>query len=142
MHACKTLYYNTKTKLDLTKLFLFEISRLHVQIYCKYLKKTKNNNKKNSFYIHFLCFYRPTYYFPPFGHLLIIICNLANNRKNQHPSVKYCVFIQNLHSKCLHISKKSVPLHRVFHSIRFKVNKGWSKALLLFFAHTSSLQMQ
>ena len=30
------------------------------------------------------------------------------------------------------ISKKSVPLHRVFHSIRFKVNKGWSKALLLF----------
>jgi hypothetical protein len=28
--------------------------------------------------------------------------------------------------------KKSVPLHCVFHSIRFKVNKGWSKALLLF----------
>ena len=25
-----------------------------------------------------------------------------------------------------------VPLHCVFHSIRFKVNKGWSKALLLF----------
>jgi hypothetical protein len=23
-------------------------------------------------------------------------------------------------------------LHCVFHSIRFKVNKGWSKALLLF----------
>ena len=36
-------------------------------------------------------------------------------------------------SFCLPISKKSVPLHRVFHSIRFKVNKGWSKALLLFF---------
>ena len=32
----------------------------------------------------------------------------------------------------LQISPKSVPLHCVFHSIRFKVNKGWSKALLLF----------
>ena len=31
------------------------------------------------------------------------------------------------------ISQKSVSLHCVFHSIRFKVNKGWSKALLLFF---------
>ena len=36
-------------------------------------------------------------------------------------------------SFCLPISKKAVPLQRVFHSIRFKVNKGWSKALLLFF---------
>ena len=35
-------------------------------------------------------------------------------------------------SKYLQIPKKSVPLHCVFHSIRFKVNKGWSKALLLF----------
>ena len=33
----------------------------------------------------------------------------------------------------LHISLKSVPLQCVFHSIRFKVNKGWSKALLLFY---------
>ncbi len=31
------------------------------------------------------------------------------------------------------ISQKPVPLYCVFHSIRFKVNKGWSKALLLFF---------
>ena len=30
-------------------------------------------------------------------------------------------------------SKKSVSLQCVFHSIRFKVNKGWSKALLLFY---------
>ena len=30
-------------------------------------------------------------------------------------------------------SQKSVSLHCAFHSIRFKVNKGWSKALLLFF---------
>ena len=30
------------------------------------------------------------------------------------------------------ISQKAVHLHCVFHSIRFKVNKGWSKALLLF----------
>ena len=32
----------------------------------------------------------------------------------------------------LQIIKKAVPLHCVFHSIRFKVNKGWSMALLLF----------
>ena len=35
-------------------------------------------------------------------------------------------------SDYLLFSKKSVPLQCVFHSIRFKVNKGWSKALLLF----------
>ena len=35
-------------------------------------------------------------------------------------------------AKHLQIQKKAVPLHCVFHSIRFKVNKGWSKALLLF----------
>ena len=29
------LYYNTKTKLDLTKLFLLEVSQLQVQIYRK-----------------------------------------------------------------------------------------------------------
>ena len=28
---------------------------------------------------------------------------------------------------------KAVPLHQVFHGIRFKVNKGWVKALTLFF---------
>ena len=32
------------------------------------------------------------------------------------------------------MSQKSVPLQCVFHSIRFKVNKGWSTAVLLFFA--------
>ena len=32
----------------------------------------------------------------------------------------------------LEISEKAVPLHCVFHSIRFKVNKGWSTAVLLF----------
>ena len=36
-------------------------------------------------------------------------------------------------SDYLLFSKKSVPLQCVFHSIRFKVNKGWSKALLLFY---------
>ncbi len=35
-------------------------------------------------------------------------------------------------------SQKSVSLHCVFHSIRFKVNKGWSKALLLFYAFKST----
>ena len=33
----------------------------------------------------------------------------------------------------LQISQESVSLQCVFHSIRFKVNKGWSKALLLFY---------
>ncbi|RRD87198.1 hypothetical protein EII33_13440 [Bacteroides heparinolyticus] len=32
----------------------------------------------------------------------------------------------------LEVSRKAVPLHCVFHSIRFKVNKGWSTAVLLF----------
>ena len=31
------------------------------------------------------------------------------------------------------LSKKCVPLHCVFHSIRFKVNKGWSTAVSPFF---------
>ena len=30
------------------------------------------------------------------------------------------------------IPQESVSMQRVFHRIRFKVNKGWSKALLLF----------
>ena len=37
------------------------------------------------------------------------------------------IFLDNLL-----ISQKYVSLHCVFHSIRFKFNKGWSKALLLF----------
>ena len=37
----------------------------------------------------------------------------------------------------LQITGKSVSLQCVFHIIRFKVNKGWSKALLLFYVRTS-----
>ena len=38
------------------------------------------------------------------------------------------------------ISQESVSLQCVFHSIKFKVNKGWSKALLLFLClYASSL---
>ena len=37
-------------------------------------------------------------------------------------------FLENLQ-----IIQKVVPLQCVFHSIRFKVNKGWSTAVLLFF---------
>ena len=33
----------------------------------------------------------------------------------------------------LQISKKSVPLHRVFHSIRFKVNKRLEQGVAPFF---------
>ena len=39
------------------------------------------------------------------------------------------------------LSQKSVPLQGVFHSLRFKVNKGWSKALLLFLFCTVSMRM-
>ena len=39
------------------------------------------------------------------------------------------------------ISQESVSLQCVFHSIRFKVNKGWSKALLLFLFCTVSMRM-
>ena len=45
--ACKVIYYNTKTKLDLTKLFLLEVSQLQWQIYVKILNiqiiKAKNS---------------------------------------------------------------------------------------------------
>ena len=40
------------------------------------------------------------------------------------------------------ISQESVSLQCVFHSIRFKVNKGWSKALLLFLCPYASLKNQ
>ena len=36
----------------------------------------------------------------------------------------------------LQISQLSVSLQCVFHSIRFKVNKGWSTAVLLFLLYT------
>jgi hypothetical protein len=36
----------------------------------------------------------------------------------------------------LRIETFSVPLHRVFHSIRFKVNKGWVTAVTLFLCLT------
>ncbi len=49
MLACKTLYYNTKTKLDLTKLFLLEVSQLHVQIYIRNLKNQKIKVKNTLF---------------------------------------------------------------------------------------------
>ena len=39
------------------------------------------------------------------------------------------------------LSQKAVPLHCVFHSIRFKVNKGCRKALLLFLFCTVSMRM-
>ena len=36
----------------------------------------------------------------------------------------------------LRYKKKSVSLHRVFHSIRFKVNKGWAQRSPFFYVHT------
>ncbi len=53
-------------------------------------------------------------------------CKRTNkNLKNMLRNILFLLFY-------LQITEKSVPLHCVFHSIRFKVNKGWSKALLLF----------
>ncbi len=40
----------------------------------------------------------------------------------------------------LQIPKKSVPLQRVFHSIRFKVNKVGVQRYSFFFAHTLILR--
>ncbi len=40
----------------------------------------------------------------------------------------------------LQITKECVSLQCVFHSIRFKVNKGWSKALLLFYVLISLMR--
>ena len=34
--------------------------------------------------------------------------------------------------KLLRVTEKAVSLHHVFHSIRFKVNKGWDSAEPLF----------
>ena len=42
------------------------------------------------------------------------------------------VIKQILASFYLQRNRKCVPLQCVFHSIRFKVNKGWSSAELLF----------
>ena len=53
-------------------------------------------------------------------------CKRTNkNFKNMLRNILFLLFY-------LQITEKAVPLHCVFHSIRFKVNKGWSKALLLF----------
>ena len=51
-----------------------------------------------------------------------------SNRFESKNMLKNIIF----HPFYLQIRQKAVPLHCVFHSIRFKVNKGWSKALLLF----------
>ena len=51
---------------------------------------------------------------------------------NKNLIYKKALNITNFISLLLFISKKSVTLHRVFHSIRFKVNKGWVRALTLF----------
>ena len=41
----------------------------------------------------------------------------------------------------LYNSNKSVHLQCVFHNIRFKVNKGWSTAVLLFLCPYSNLEL-
>ena len=48
---------------------------------------------------------------------------------------KIVILWQNI---CLY-KGKGVILHRVFHSIRFKVNKGWTTAVVLFYVLTSPM---
>ena len=43
------------------------------------------------------------------------------------------------HPFYLQIHRKAVPLHCVFHSIRFKVNKVGAKRCSFFFTHTPSI---
>ena len=50
------------------------------------------------------------------------------------PFFLICVIEHTFFLDSLQISQESVSLQCVFHSIRFKVNKGWSTAVLLFFA--------
>ena len=64
--------------------------------------------------------------------------SLKKYRHNLYKSKKM-LYTTDFHLKYLQITKKAVPLHCVFHSIRFKVNKGWSKALLLFLCPCVSL---
>ncbi len=49
------------------------------------------------------------------------------------PFFLICVIEHTFFLDSLQISQESVSLQCVFHSIRFKVNKGWSTAVLLFF---------
>ena len=64
--------------------------------------------------------------------------SLKKYRHNLYKSKKM-LYNTDFYPKYLQITEKAVPLHCVFHSIRFKVNKGWSKALLLFFCPYVSL---
>ena len=64
--------------------------------------------------------------------------SLKKYRYNLYKSKKM-LYNTGFYPKYLQISGKAVPLHCVFHSIRFKVNKGWSKALLLFLCPYVSL---
>ena len=48
------------------------------------------------------------------------------------PFFLICVIEHTFFLDSLQISQESVSLQCVFHSIRFKVNKGWSTAVLLF----------
>ena len=57
-------------------------------------------------------------------------CKDAGNVRIKY--VKYYYIQAFFYHLLLTISRKAIPLHRVFHSIRFKVNKGWGKALPLF----------
>ena len=43
------------------------------------------------------------------------------------------MFLKCFRTQFLQICQRAVPLHRVFHSIRFKVIKGWGYSGIPFF---------
>jgi hypothetical protein len=47
-------------------------------------------------------------------------------------SINYQINTKSNNFTCK-LTKTDVSLHRVFHSIRFKVNKGWVTAVTLFY---------
>ena len=67
--------------------------------------------------------------------------SLKKYRHNLYKSKKM-LYNTDFRVKYLQITEKAVPLYCVFHSIRFKVNKGWSKALLLFLYHLVNTSCQ
>ena len=58
--------------------------------------------------------------------------NLYNSLREVCNKVKYETVLKEKRCECLQDKIRTVYLHRVFHSIRFKVNKGWTTAVVLF----------
>ena len=64
--------------------------------------------------------------------------SLKKYRHNLYKSKKM-LYNTDFYPKYLQISGKAVPLHCVFHSIRFKVNKVGARRCSFFYVHTFHL---